>query len=231
MNLDKLLEYQEEDGKLRKIETEIKASEEYKKYAIAVRFMKSAPEKLEQLDKRASELKALVEELDRQNADITGEIEEYAELDDMVEGGGDLSYYEKTLRALKNQLATLRTKMDELQGKISKTLDEYTALLQQKAAMQKQGKEYQAKYEAIREARAGEADELKKKMAKIAKEIPAEILTKYNAKKAEKIYPVFVPLTDRSCRCGMTFSLAQESSLSGGNVIECEQCHCFVYKK
>ena len=68
-------------------------------------------------------------------------------------------------------------------------------------------------------------------MAKIAKEIPADILTKYNAKKAEKIYPVFVPLTDGSCRCGMTFSLAQKSSLSGGNVIECEQCHCFVYNK
>ena len=146
MNLDKLLEYQEEDGKLRAIEAEIKTSEEYKKYAIAVRFMKSAPEKLEQLEKRASELRALVDELSHQNADITGEIEEYADLDDMVEGGGDLSYYEKTLRALKGQLATLRAKMDELQGKINKALDEHNAFLQQKSAMQKQGKEYQAKY-------------------------------------------------------------------------------------
>ena len=231
MNLDKLLEYQAEDDKLREIEEEEKSTEEFKKYAQAYRFVKGAPEKQEQFEKRSKELTALVEELNRQNAEITSEIEEYADLEDMVEGGGDLSYYEKALRELKKKLSALKAKMEELQGDIKKTLEGYSSFTEKREAMKKQGKEYQAKYEAIRSVRAAEKDALKKKMAQLAKEIPADVLDKYKAKIAEKIIPVFVPLTGGSCKCGMDFSLSQQSTLSGGNLIECEHCHRFVYNK
>ena len=96
MNLDKLLEYQAEDHNLRKIEEEIKLSEEYKKYAQANRFMGGAQEKLDLLDRRANELKALLEEVNRRDEEITSEIAEYNGLEDMIKEGGDASYYEKT---------------------------------------------------------------------------------------------------------------------------------------
>ena len=231
MNLDKLLEYQAEDNKLRKIEEEIKSGEEYKKYAQANRFMRGAQEKLDALDRRAGELKALMEELARRDEVITSEIAEYNELEDMISGGGDIGYYEKTVRALSDRLRTLKAELNKLTGEIKAAGEEYKSFRQQTIAMQKQGKEYKEKYEEIRASRAGEADKIKKTLASIAKDIPADVLEQYAAKSKEKIFPIFVPLTGGSCVCGMSFSIAQQSTLSGGKLIECEHCRRFVYNK
>lgn len=231
MNLDKLLEYQSEDNQLRKIEEEIKSSEEYKKYAQANRFMGGAQEKLDTLDRRANELKALLEEINRRDEEITGEIAEYNDLEDMIKDGGDIGYYEKTVRALSDRLRALKGELNKLTGEIKAAGEEYKKFREQTIAMQKQRKEYKEKYEGIRAARSAEADKIKKNLEAIAKDIPANILERYAAKSRERIFPIFVPLTNGGCVCGMSFPLAQQATLSGGNVIECEHCHRFVYNK
>ena len=231
MNLDKLLEYQAEDHNLRKIEEEIKLSEEYKKYAQANRFMGGAQEKLDLLDRRANGLKALLEEVNRRDEEITSEIAEYNGLEDMIKEGGDASYYEKTVRALSDRLRALKTELSKLTGEIKAAAEEYKKFREQTIAMQKQRKEYKEKYEEIRATRSAEVDKIKKNLEAIAKNVPEEILQKYASKSKERIFPIFVPLTNGCCVCGMDFSLAQQSKLSGGNVIECEHCHRFVYKK
>ena len=68
--LNELLEYQKVDAQLRKIEQEVAASEEQKKYAQANKFMKSAPERFEAQDRRAAELAAVREDLIRRAEDI-----------------------------------------------------------------------------------------------------------------------------------------------------------------
>ena len=231
MNLDKLLEYQAEDHKLRKIEDEVKASEEYKKYAQANRFMAGAQEKLDTLDRRAGELTALLEELNLRDEEITNEIAEYNDLEDMIEGGGDIGYYEKTVRALADRLRALKAELTKLTNEIKAAGEEYKNFRQQTIAMQKQRKEYKEKYDGIRASRAQEAEKIKKNLEEIAKSVPADILEKYASKSKERIFPIFVPLTGGGCVCGMSFSLAQQSTLSGGNLIECEHCHRFVYNK
>lgn len=231
MNLDKLLEYQAEDNKLRKIEEEIRSGEEYKKYAQANRFMSGAQEKLEAMDRRAGEMKALLEEIGRRDEEISGEIAEYNGLEDMIKEGGDIGYYEKTVRALSDRLRALKAELGKLTGEIKAAGEEYKKFREQTIAMQKQRKEYKEKYDAIRASRAGEAEKIKKNLAALAKDVPANILEKYAAKSRERIFPIFVPLTNGGCVCGMSFPLAQQSKLSGGNVIECEHCHRFVYNK
>ena len=231
MNLEKLLEYQATDNELRKIEDEIRSSEEYKKYAQANRFMRGAQEKLDMLDRRAGELKALVEDLNRRDEEITNEIAEYNDLEDMISGGGDIGYYEKTVRALSDRLRALKAELNKLTNEIKAAGEEYKNFRQQTIAMQKQGKEYKEKYEGIRAVHAQEVNKIKKNLESIAKDVPAEILEKYASKSKEKIFPIFVPLTNGGCVCGMNFSLAQQSTLSGGKLIECEHCHRFVYNK
>ena len=231
MNLEKLLEYQTEDTKLRKIEEEIKSSDEYKKYAQANRFMGGAQEKLESIDRRAGELKALLEEINRRDEEITNEIADYNGLEELIKDGGDISYYEKTVRALSDRLRALKTELSKLTGEIKAAAEEYKKFREQTIAMQKQRKEYKEKYEEIRATRSAEVDKIKKNLEAIAKNVPEEILQKYASKSKERIFPIFVPLTNGCCVCGMDFSLAQQSKLSGGNVIECEHCHRFVYKK
>ena len=139
--LNELLEYQKVDAQLRKIEQEVAASEEQKKYAQANKFMKSAPERFEAQDRRAAELAALREDLIRRAEDISKQIAEYSELDEMVEEGGDVSFYKKNAQALLDRLRGLRSEMQKLNADIASTVEEYDRFKKQGAAMQKQYKE------------------------------------------------------------------------------------------
>ena len=229
--LNELLEYQKVDAQLRKIEQEVAASEKQKKYAQANKFMKSAPERFEAQDRRAAELAALREDLIRRAEDISKQIAEYSELDEMVEEGGDVSFYKKNAQALLDRLRGLRSEMQKLNADIASTVEEYDRFKKQGAAMQKQYKEYKAKRDELVNTHKNEVNSLRARLAEIAKKIPEDTLAKYQQKRKENIFPIIAPLNGNMCVCGMDFPLALQERLAGGNVVECEHCRRFVYKK
>lgn len=229
--LNELLEYQKVDAKLRKIEQGVASSEEQKKYAQANKFMKSAPERFEAQDRRAAELAALRDGLIRRAEDITRQIAEYSELDEMVEEGGDVSFYKKNAQALLDRLRALKGEMQKLNSDIAATVEEYERFKKQGVLMQKQYKEYKAKRDELVGAHKQEVSALRERLAEIGKKIPADILAKYQQKRKENIFPILAPLTGNMCVCGMDFPLALQERLAGGNVVECEHCRRFVYKQ
>lgn len=229
--LNDLLEYQKVDGELRKVEQEIAASEEYKKYMQARKFMKNAQEKLDAQDKRAAELKKLRDDLIVRCEETTKAIEEYADLDELVDGGGDIAFYKKNAQALLDRLRSIKAELNKLIADIGSVSEEYKKFKEQTILMQKQYKEYKEKYEAVKNARAEEVAQINARLKKAGKPLSPEILEKYNAKRKEKIFPILVPLNANMCICGMDFPLAQQNKLAGGNVIECEHCRRFVYKQ
>ena len=229
--LNELLEYQKVDAQLRKIEQEVAASEEQKKYAQANKFMKSAPERFEAQDRRAAELAALREDLIRRAEDISKQIAEYSELEEMVEEGGDVSFYKKNAQALLDRLRGLRSEMQKLNADIASTVEEYDRFKKQGAAMQKQYKEYKANRDELVNTHKDEVNSLRARLAEIAKKIPEDTLAKYQQKRKENIFPIIAPLNGNMCVCGMDFPLALQERLAGGNVVECEHCRRFVYKK
>lgn len=229
--LNELLEYQKVDAQLRKIEQEVAASEEQKKYAQANKFMKSAPERFEAQDRRAAELAALREDLIRRAEDISKQIAEYSELEEMVEEGGDVSFYKKNAQALLDRLRGLRSEMQKLNADIASTVEEYDRFKKQGAAMQKQYKEYKTKRDELVNTHKDEVNSLRARLAEIAKKIPEDTLAKYQQKRKENIFPIIAPLNGNMCVCGMDFPLALQERLAGGNVVECEHCRRFVYKK
>ena len=229
--LNELLEYQKVDAKLRKIEQDVASSEEQKKYAQANKFMKSAPERFEAQDRRAAELAALRDDLIRRAEDITRQIAEYSELDEMVEEGGDVSFYKKNAQALLDRLRALKGEMQKLNSDIAATVEEYDRFKKQGVLMQKQYKEYKAKRDELVGAHKQEVGALRERLAEIGKKIPADILAKYQQKRKENIFPILAPLTGNMCVCGMDFPLALQERLAGGNVVECEHCRRFVYKQ
>ena len=212
--LNELLEYQKVDAQMRRIEQEVAASDEQKKFAQANKFMKSAPERFEAQDRRAAELAAL-----------------HSELDEMVEEGGDVSFYKKNAQTRLARLRALKGEMQKLNADIAATVEEYERFKKQGAAMQKQYKEYKAKRDELVNNRKDEVNRLKAQLKSIAEKIPAETLAKYQQKRKENIFPIVVPLNGNMCVCGMDFPIALQERLAGGNVVECEHCRRFVYKK
>ena len=229
--LQDLLEYQKVDARLREIEQGIASSDVRKKFMQAKKFMESAREKFETQDKRAQDLKRLRDDLIRRAEEIGKQIAEYADLDEMVDEGGDVSFYKKNAQALLDRLRGLKAEMQKLTADITATAEEYERFKKQGALMQKQYKEYKEKYDALKAEHSDEVKKINAQLAVIAKKLPADTLKKYQQKRREKIFPIIVPLSGDRCVCGMDFPLAQQGKLAGGNVVECENCRRFVYKE
>lgn len=225
-----LLEYQKVDGELREIEKELSGSEERKKYIQAKKFMETAAEKLEAQDKRAQELKELARKLTKEAEEIAKAISEYAELDEMVESGGDVTFYKKTVQSLIERLRMTKGELSKLVSDIENACEEYKKMKKATISMQKQFKEYSEKFKELKNSRADEVEAINARLGKISANIPKEILSKYHAKRKERIFPVVAPLTNGRCICGMDFAIAQQGALSDGGIIECEHCHRFIYK-
>ncbi|MDE7158531.1 MAG: hypothetical protein K2N74_03055 [Clostridiales bacterium] len=227
--VSELLKYQEVDKELRKIEQEIAASEERKKFIQAKKFIESALEKLEAYDKRAVDLKHTRDEISARVEDLGKALAEYSDLEEMLEDDGAVSFYKKNALALSDKLRAVKGELQKLVSDIENASEEYKKLKEQTKAMQKQYKEYNEKFKELKGSRSAELTEITKKLEAIAKNIPADIIAKYDAKRKERVFPVLVPLTAGGCICGMEFSLAQKEKLAGGNVIECEHCRRLVY--
>ncbi len=228
--LNELLEYQTVDGDLRKIEQEIAASEERKKYVQAKKFMESAREKLETQDARAVELRRIAKDLTARYMQIKETIAEYSAVNDDVDDEG-IAFYKRSAQQLSDTLRALKGEIAKLIAEIEAACEEYKKMKSQTIAMQKQYNEYSEKFKAVKAARTDEVNAINEKLNVLGKKIPVDILEKYRAKRKEKIFPILVPLTNDRCICGMDFAIAQQSALSGGNVIECEHCRRFIYKK
>lgn len=229
--LQDLLEYQKVDARLREIEQSISSSDVRRKFIQAKKFMESAREKFEAQDKRAQDLKNLRDDLARRSEEIGRQIAEYADLDEMVDEGGDVSFYKKNAQTLLDRLRALKGELQKLTADISATAEEYERFKKQGVQMQKQYKEYKEKYDALKAEHAEEVKEINAKLSAIAGKLPHETLKKYQQKRKERIFPIIVPLSGDRCVCGMDFPLAQQGKLAGGNVVECENCHRFVYKE
>ena len=229
--LQDLLEYQKVDARLREIEQSISSSDVRRKFIQAKKFMESAREKFEAQDKRAQDLKNLRDDLARRSEEIGRQIAEYADLDEMVDEGGDVSFYKKNAQTLLDRLRALKGELQKLTADISATAEEYERFKKQGVQMQKQYKEYKEKYDALKAEHAEEVKEINARLAAIAGKLPHETLKKYQQKRKERIFPIIVPLSGDRCVCGMDFPLAQQGKLAGGNVVECENCHRFVYKE
>jgi len=230
--LNELLQYQSEDMKLRKIEQEIAADESYRKYVQAKKFLKTAGEKLEAQDRRAVELRHSVQTLTARAQELNEALSEYAAVEDEVANGGDVSFYKRSAQALTDNIRALRTEINKLISEIEAASAEFKKMKEQTIAMQKQYKEYSEKVEAVKRSHEGTVKEINANLAALEKKIPEDILAKYKQKRKEKIFPVLAALTkENRCVCGMSFPIAQQSRLSGGNVVECDHCHRFIYTK
>ena len=229
--IQELLEYQKVDGELRKLEQELAASEERKKFMQAKKFIETVREKLDAYDARAVELKKAKDSLAAQCDEMAKQIAEYADLDEMLEeSGGDVSFYKKNALVLSEKLRGVKAELNKLVSDMESAISEYKRLKKQTIEMQSQYKEYNDKFREVKNSRAAEAEEINARLSSIAKNIPEDLLSRYAQKRKERVIPIVVPLTGELCICGMELSVAQRGRLAGGELIECEHCRRMIYK-
>lgn len=229
--LENLLEYQRVDAELRKAENSLTQSEERKKLVQAKNAVRNAENRIAEQDNRAKEIRHLRDDITARVEELSKTVDEYADIDDLVAEGGDISFYKRNAQQLSEKIKAAKGELNRLLSEAEALSNEYAKLMEQGKKMMGQYKEYSEKYNALQKSTQPETDEIKKKLAALAKNIPTELLERYNQKRNEKIFPVLVPVAGDTCVCGMDLSISQKGKLTGGNVIECEHCHRFLYNR
>ncbi len=230
-NVEKLLKYQEEDEKLLTVERELASSQERKNLAQAVNFVTKATERLEALDGKALTLSATLEELNKKYAEVSETLAEFENLDELLEGGADITFYKKSLAQISEKLKSIKQEVAALTKAIKESNEEFQTLYTKNRAMQKQGKEYQEAYEKLKAEKRKESEVIKAELAKIASDISPEVMKGYMSKRSERIFPILCPEKAGRCsKCGSELSLAGKEKLLTGGVVECDNCHRYIFK-
>lgn len=230
--IEQLLKYQAEDSKLLKIEREAANSEEWKNYSQTKSFLTKAPEKLDAMDAKAREMTSELEVLKKKFDDIEETIRDFDNIDDLVEEGADITFYKKNASQITEKLKSIKSEINALVKSIKEADEEYKALKKKTIATQKQNAEYAAVYQEYKKAKLAEMEGVKAELNKLAKELNPEVLKRYEAKRSERIFPIICSVkNDRCSKCGMELSILGKEKIESGGVIECENCHRFLYKE
>ena len=228
--LQAILNYQEIDKKLYKIERELAGCEERKEYVKYKKFLETAPEKLDSLEVKATALKAESAEISKKYLQVEETLKDFEHLDDLVTGGADIAFYKKKAQSISEQLKKLKADLAALTANIKAVDAEYQKLKKQVISAQKQYGEVSEKYKAVKAARDNERKEIEAELSALVKEIPAQMLEVYNTKRKERIFPVVGELTGNRCPfCSMEPPLAARNKLTGGATIECDNCHRLIF--
>ena len=230
--LQAILSYQEVDKKLYKLEREIAGCEERKEYVKFKKFLETAPEKLDSLEAKATSLRAEAEGLTAKYEQLEETLKDFDNLDELVKGGADISFYQKKAQLKVDQIKKIKSDLNALFGTIKEVDAEYQKLKKQVIVAQKQYAEAAEKYKAVKASRADEKEGLEKELTALAKGVSAELMQKYQTKRKEKLFPVVGELMGNRCPfCSMEPPLAARSKLTGGGTIECDNCHRLIFSK
>jgi predicted nucleic acid-binding Zn-ribbon protein len=230
--LQAILNYQEVDTKLYKLERDIAGCEERKEYVKLKKFLETAPEKLDSLEVKANALKAEAASLAQQYERAEETLKDFEHLDELVVGGADIAFYKKNAQSIVDQIKKIKADMNALVASIKALDAEYQKLKKQVISAQKQYGEASEKYKAVKASREDERIAIEKELAVIAKDIPEEVFEKYKNKRKEKIFPIVGEMVGMRCPfCSMEPPLAARSKLTGGATIECDNCHRIIFSK
>ncbi len=230
--LQAILSYQEVDKKLYKLERDLAGCEERKEYVKYKKFLETAPEKLDSMEVKASALKAEGEKLEKKYEQTAETLKEFDNLDEMVTGGADISFYKKKAQNIVEQLKKIKADLTALANSIKDLDGEYKKLKKQVISAQKQYGEVSEKYKAVKASQEGERLEIEKQLNEIAKDIPETIMEKYKTKRKERVFPVIGEIAGTRCPfCSMEPPLAARNKLTGGGAIECDNCHRIIFSK
>ncbi len=229
--IEQLLKYQQEDSKLLKLERETANSDERKNYTQAKAFLTKAPEKLEALDSKAKELERLLEQLNKQYLEIAETLVDFENLDELVDGGAEISFYKKNVLQITERLKSIKAEVAALSKAVKDADEEYQSMKKKTISVQKQYAEYAEVYKKYKESKVAEMGAIQRELERIAKDVPAEVMQRYQSKRNERIFPILCPVNDGRCsKCGTELSLSAKEKIEAGAPTECDNCHRILYK-
>lgn len=230
---DKILEYQKIEGTVIKLENELAKSSDREKASEIQQELKNYHAKLVKLEENAKRVNDAYSIAIKKYQEYN---EKLAELEKQVENASDdkVDFYEKAYKDFMNIAGGLEKEITKMHNDIQQISHEYEEIIKRS----KQGREkfdvYKAKYTKLKNDLEPKIAENKSALARLQKEVETKLYQKYAQKRENRIFPVFVALSENKCGgCRMEISASKLGAMKNNEfgVIECENCGRIIYTK
>lgn len=230
MNFKNILEYQKKDGELIKIQRELSSHPSKKVSSDMIVIVKRAQEKSAQLENRAGILAKDFEALKKAYEENVKQIEKFVSKDLETVSEKDLDSITSATNAIINNLNVLEKKLFSEAENLNIALNEFeTAKKQYGSARAKYG-EHKKIYDAFTKTKEPDVSKVKAELQNLEGGIEPKLLAKYKQLRSDRLFPVFVKLTDKSCGgCRMELSAGEIEKVKTNGYIECDNCHRIIF--
>jgi len=231
-DINAILKYQELDMQVLKAEAEVEKSAERRAAVASQAALMQTKEQAAAVEKQAEELIKFFEKTLAFYNENVKKIDELQKKFEQEPEGEEYENYKSMLKKLMDSFGKLEQTLSGYDKSIKEALAKFAAA--KAAAKEAMGKfaESRKVYDALRQEKQPQIDELKAKMANLQKQIDKDLLAKYGVLRRDKTLPPVVALMDKSCGgCRMEMSMATVSELKQKGAIECDNCHRIIYTK
>lgn len=230
---DKILEYQKTEGAIIKLENELAKSSDREKAGEIQRELKNYHSRLLVLEENAKRVNAAYALAIKKYQEYN---EKLAELEKQVEQASaeKADFYEKAYKDFLNIASGLEKEIAKMHNDIQQISHEYEEIIKKSKIGREKFDGHKEKYTKLKNEVEPKIAELKVNLAKIQKEIDGKLYQKYIQKRENRIFPVFVALSDNKCGgCRMEISASKLGAMKNNEfgVIECENCGRIIYTK
>lgn len=229
----KILEYQKIEGLVIKLENELAKSSDREKATEIQKELKNYHSRLVVLEENAKKVNNAYSVAIKKYQEYN---EKLAELEKQVETASDdkVDFFEKAYKDFVNIANALEKEIAKMHNDIQQINHEYEEIMKRSRLGREKFDGYKAKYTKLKSELEPQIAENKDKLAKLQKEIDAKLYQRYSQKRENRIFPIFVPLTDNKCGgCRMEISASKLGAMKSNEfgVIECENCSRIIYTK
>lgn len=227
--MQEIIEYQEIDARLRKLEGELRMSTNRKNAGDMQQYLKDGQARLVKLEAVAKTISEQYEQAVKLYNEFMNKLEKLVKDADSVESDNEtvslaLSKLMQTAESLDNHIAGLQNKVVAVNKEVENLMNN--------AKKAKHNLEiYKLNYNKEKEKLEPEINKLKAEIENMKKKIKPELLAKYNSKSEGKIFPVFVvALNDKCGGCRMQIPVGKMSIFKDKGFVECENCGRIIYQ-
>ena len=232
MDFKSILNYQQLDSELFKIEKQLRDNTNKKNANIMRENMKNAQTRSLQLEEKAGSILNDIEKVKNQFKLQKDKIDQLLakninELDkEEIEKLSSLKEkLSQNLNILEKNLSNLAENMNLVLSDFNKTIKIFNNAKEQYA-------KFKNNYDNDVKSVETRQEELKKELKTISKKIDPKLIEAYEKRRKENIFPVFVELKGNSCGgCHMELPYANISKLDNEGILTCEHCHRIIYKQ
>lgn len=228
--MKELLKYQELDIELKKIEKKVNGSEYFKNVNKSKEIAKKSQLRMVEVNNEAQKVNDEINKIISVKAKGIELVKKYTETN--IENLSEKEVLEiaNKIKPIKKNLDELISRLNILEAKMVKLLEEFDNLKKQIMSSKKIYEENKVQLENLKQQVEPEIEKAKVILQNQEKNVNPELIQKYRNLKREGVFPVLVQLKDgKNCGyCRVEQSMHKLEKLKLCGFTECEQCHRII---